>query len=67
VGGKSLLRARQDCAGVIDFEGPARDGFAAVDWPIIAWATWSSVCEKFAGICGNKDGLQFDERKLYRY
>ena len=41
-----------------DFEGPARDGFA-VDWPIRYKdiAPWYSYVEKFAGISGNKDGL----------
>jgi choline dehydrogenase-like flavoprotein len=41
-----------------DFEGPARDGFA-VDWPIRYndLAPWYSYVEKFAGISGNKDGL----------
>jgi len=41
-----------------DFDGPARDGFA-VEWPIgyTDIAPWYSYVEKFAGICGNKDGL----------
>ncbi|MDP1050999.1 hypothetical protein Q6251_28510, partial [Klebsiella quasipneumoniae] len=41
-----------------DFEGPARDGFA-VDWPIRYndLAPWYSYVEKFAGITGNKYGL----------
>ncbi|MBA2562987.1 MAG: GMC family oxidoreductase, partial [Chitinophagaceae bacterium] len=41
-----------------DFEGPARDGFA-IDWPIRYndLAPWYSHVEKFAGIAGNKDGL----------
>ena len=41
-----------------DFEGPARDSFA-VDWPIRYkdLAPWYSYVEKFAGISGNKDGL----------
>jgi choline dehydrogenase-like flavoprotein len=59
VGGKSLLWARQTQRwGHYDFEGPARDGFA-VDWPIRYkdLAPWYSYVEKFAGISGNKDGL----------
>jgi choline dehydrogenase-like flavoprotein len=41
-----------------DFDGPARDGFA-VDWPIRYkdLAPWYSYVEKFAGIAGNKDGV----------
>jgi choline dehydrogenase-like flavoprotein len=59
VGGKSLLWARQTQRwSQYDFEGPARDGFA-VDWPIRYndLAPWYSYVEKFAGISGNKDGL----------
>ena len=59
VGGKSLLWARQTQRwGHYDFEGPARDGFA-IDWPIryTDIAPWYSYVEKFAGISGNKDGL----------
>jgi choline dehydrogenase-like flavoprotein len=59
VGGKSLLWARQTQRwSDFDFEGPARDGFA-VDWPICYKdiAPWYSYVEKFAGISGNKDGL----------
>jgi len=59
VGGKSLLWARQTQRwSEYDFEGPARDGFA-VDWPIRYKdiAPWYSYVEKFAGISGNKDGL----------
>jgi choline dehydrogenase-like flavoprotein len=59
VGGKSLLWARQTQRwSEYDFEGPARDGFA-VDWPIRYQdlAPWYSHVEKFAGISGNKDGL----------
>ncbi len=59
VGGKSLLWARQTQRwSDFDFEGPARDGFA-VDWPIRYndIAPWYSHVEKFAGISGNKDGL----------
>ena len=59
VGGKSLLWARQTQRwSDFDFEGPARDGFA-VDWPMRYKdiAPWYSYVEKFAGISGNKDGL----------
>ena len=59
VGGKSLLWARQTQRwSDYDFEGPARDGFAA-DWPIRYndLEPWYSYVEKFAGIAGNKDGL----------
>jgi len=59
VGGKSLMWARQTQRwSEYDFEGPARDGFA-VDWPIryADLAPWYSYVEKFAGISGNKDGL----------
>ena len=59
VGGKSIMWARQTQRwSRYDFEGPARDGFA-VDWPIRYndLAHWYSYVEKFAGISGNKDGL----------
>jgi len=60
VGGKSLLWARQTQRwSKFDFEGPGRDGFA-VDWPIRYddIAPWYSHVETFAGIAGNKDGLE---------
>jgi choline dehydrogenase-like flavoprotein len=59
VGGKSLLWARMTQRwSDFDYEGPARDGYA-VDWPIRYKdiASWYSHVEKFAGISGNKDGL----------
>src|SRR4051812_5168236 len=59
VGGKSLLWARQTQRwSPYDFEGPVRDGFA-VDWPIRYkdLAPWYSHVETFAGISGNKDGV----------
>lgn len=59
VGGRSIMWARQTQRwSEYDFEGPARDGFA-VDWPIRYkdLAPWYSYVEKFAGISGNKDGL----------
>jgi len=60
VGGKSLLWARQTQRwSKYDFMGPERDGFA-VPWPISYndLAPWYSHVEKFAGISGNKDGLE---------
>lgn len=59
VGGKSIMWARQTQRwSEFDFEGPARDGFA-IDWPIRYkdLAPWYSYVERFAGISGNKDGL----------
>jgi choline dehydrogenase-like flavoprotein len=59
-GGKSLLWARQTQRwSRFEFEAPARDGFA-VDWPIryTDLAPWYSHVEKFAGISGNRDGLE---------
>ena len=59
VGGRSLLWARHTQRwSDFDFEGPLRDGYAA-DWPIRYkdLAPWYSYVEKFAGISGNRDGL----------
>lgn len=59
VGGKSIMWARQTQRwSNFDFEGPARDGFA-VDWPIRYKDIdpWYSYVERFAGISGNRDGL----------
>ncbi|MES1219594.1 MAG: GMC family oxidoreductase, partial [Bacteroidota bacterium] len=59
VGGKSIMWARQTQRwSDFDFGGPARDSFA-VDWPIRYKdiAPWYSYVEKFAGISGNRDGL----------
>jgi len=59
VGGKSLIWARQTQRwSKYDFEGPGRDGFA-VDWPIRYEdiAPWYSHVERFAGISGDKDGV----------
>lgn len=59
VGGKSLLWARETQRwSQLDFDGPARDGFA-VEWPVTydEIAPWYSYVEKFAGITGNRDGL----------
>lgn len=60
VGGKSLLWARQTQRwSDFDFEGPDRDGFA-VDWPIRYRdiKPWYDYVERFAGIAGDKDGLE---------
>ena len=60
VGGKSLIWARATQRwSKFDFEGPGRDGFA-VEWPFTYndLAPWYSHVEKFAGISGNKDGLE---------
>jgi len=59
VGGKSLLWARQTQRwSRYEFEAPGRDGFA-VEWPIRydELAPWYGHVEKFAGISGNKDGI----------
>ena len=60
VGGKSLLWARETQRwSQLDFDGPARDGFA-VEWPVTykELAPWYSYVERFAGITGNRDGLE---------
>jgi choline dehydrogenase-like flavoprotein len=60
VGGKSLIWARETQRwSRFEFEAPARDGFA-VDWPIRYndLAPWYSYVERFAGISGNKDGIE---------
>lgn len=60
VGGKSLMWGRETQRwSKFEFEAPARDGFA-VDWPIRYddLAPWYSHVEKFAGISGNKDGIE---------
>jgi len=60
VGGKSITWGRA-CQRWSDFEftAPHRYGYA-VDWPIRYKdiAPWYSHVEKFAGICGGKDGLE---------
>ncbi len=59
VGGKSIMWARQvQRWSDLDFEGPARDGFA-VDWPIRYkdLANWYTKVEQFIGVSGNRDGL----------
>lgn len=60
VGGRSLMWGRA-CQRWSDFEftAPERFGYA-IDWPIRYKdiAPWYSHVEKFAGICGGKDGLE---------
>lgn len=60
VGGRSLLWGRQSYRWAdVDFEANTKEG-VAVDWPIRYkdLAPWYSYVEKFAGISGNKDGLE---------
>ncbi len=59
VGGRSLMWGRQSYRlGDLDFEANAKDGHG-VDWPIRYKdiAPWYSYAEKWAGISGNRDGL----------
>jgi choline dehydrogenase-like flavoprotein len=59
VGGRSLMWGRQSYRlHNIDFEANAKDGIG-VDWPIRYedLAPWYSYVEKFAGISGNRDGI----------
>ena len=60
VGGKSITWGRA-CQRWSDFEfsAPQRFGYA-IDWPIRYEdiAPWYSHVERFAGICGGKDGLE---------
>lgn len=59
VGGRSLMWGRQSYRlGDLDFEANLKDGHG-VDWPIRYKdiAPWYSYAEKFAGISGNRDGL----------
>lgn len=60
VGGKSLMWARE-CQRWSNFEftSPAKYGYG-IDWPIRYKdiAPWYSHTELFAGICGNRDGLE---------
>jgi choline dehydrogenase-like flavoprotein len=60
LGGRSLMWGRQSYRwSKMDFESNARDGFG-VDWPIRYedLAPWYDYVETFAGISGNKDGLE---------
>jgi choline dehydrogenase-like flavoprotein len=60
VGGKSLIWGRA-CPrwSPYEFTAPARYGYG-IEWPISYEdiAPWYSHVERFAGICGNKDGLE---------
>jgi choline dehydrogenase-like flavoprotein len=60
VGGKSLTWGRS-CQrwSEYDFTAPKRYGYG-IEWPIhyADIAPWYSHVEKFAGICGNKDGVE---------
>jgi choline dehydrogenase-like flavoprotein len=59
VGGRSLMWGRQSYRwSDHDFEANARDGHG-VDWPVRykEIAHWYDYAEKFAGISGNRDGL----------
>ncbi|MFB2118463.1 GMC oxidoreductase [Parapedobacter sp. 2B3] len=59
VGGRSLMWGRQSYRhSDLDFEANMKDGHG-VDWPIRYKdiAPWYSYAEKWAGISGNRDGL----------
>jgi choline dehydrogenase-like flavoprotein len=59
VGGRSLMWGRQSYRwSDHDYEANARDGHG-VDWPVRykEIAPWFDYAEKFAGISGNRDGL----------
>jgi choline dehydrogenase-like flavoprotein len=59
VGGRSLMWGRQSYRlAPMDFEANLKDGHG-VDWPIRYndIAPWYSYAEKWAGISGNRDGL----------
>ena len=60
VGGKSLIWGRA-CPrwSKYEFINPARYGYG-IEWPFgyDDIAPWYSYVEKFAGICGNKDGIE---------
>lgn len=59
MGGRSLLWGRQSYRlNEADFEANAKEG-VAVDWPIryADLAPWYDYVERFAGISGNRDGL----------
>ncbi len=59
VGGRSLMWGRQSYRlSDLDFEANAKEGIA-VDWPIRYkdLAPWYSYAERFAGVSGNRDGL----------
>ena len=59
VGGRSLMWGRQSYRWAdADFEANAKDGIA-VDWPVRykEIEPWYDYVEKFAGISGNRDGI----------
>lgn len=59
VGGRSLMWGRQSYRwSDLDFEANIKDGHG-VDWPVRykEIAPWYDYAEKFAGISGNRDGL----------
>lgn len=59
VGGRSLTWGRQSYRlSDLDFEANLKDGHG-VDWPIrySDMAPWYSYAERFAGISGNRDGI----------
>ncbi len=59
VGGRSLMWGRQSYRwSDLDFEANGKEG-VGVDWPVRykEIAPWYDYVEKFAGISGNKDGL----------
>ena len=59
MGGRSLLWGRQSYRlNEADFEANLKEG-VAVDWPIryADLAPWYDYVERFAGISGNRDGL----------
>lgn len=60
VGGRSLLWGRQSYRlSERDFEANLREGIA-IDWPVryAEMAPWYDYVERFAGISGNRDGLE---------
>lgn len=59
VGGRSLMWGRVSLRwSDIDFEANLKEGIG-IDWPIRYKdiAPWYDHAEKFAGVCGNRDGL----------
>lgn len=60
VGGRSLMWGRQSYRlSDLDFEANSKDGHG-IDWPVRykEIAPWYSYVERFAGISGNKDGIE---------
>jgi choline dehydrogenase-like flavoprotein len=67
VGGRSLMWGRQSYRfSDHDYEANAKDGHG-VDWPVRykEIAPWYDYAEKFAGISGNRDGLDILPDGLY--